>query len=184
MADSAIKTLRTKVSGFWNPRHRILDAEGNELGVLKVQRNRYGLIVSGEYRPERGEVLTIRRDPGLLRAQFSIWTDGKEWLGSSLRWHVGRRQIDLWTGGKPYRVVPTLGFGRGWRMVAVKTGEAASFKAGLISRNSVIEIHRKLDFELVLFAYFLGQMSLLESIPPTTLDAFDLTAGKAATSKA
>jgi hypothetical protein len=125
-------------------------------------------------------VLSFRRDPGLLRAQFSVWTDGKEWLGSSLRWHVARRQIDLWTGGKPYRVVPSRGLGRGWRMVATKTGDAASFDAGFFGRGTAITVHRKLDFELVLFTYFLGQMTLKEWLLPTTLDAFDLTSTKTA----
>ncbi len=31
-------------------------------------------------------------------------------------------------------------------------------------------MHRKVDFELVLFAYFLGSMTALESLPPTALD--------------
>ena len=99
---------------------------------------------------------------------------------ASLRWHVARRQIDLWTGGKPYRVVPTLGLSRSWRMIAVKTGEAAAFRCRLFSRSTSIKVHRKLDFELVLFTYFLGQMTLNEWFFPTTLDAFNLVAPKAA----
>lgn len=165
------KTYRTRVSGLWSPRHTILDEEGNTLGVLKVTRNRWGLVVRGEYRPEKGEVLTFRRDPGLLRAQFSVWTDGQEWLGSSLRWNVGRRQIDVWTGGKPYRMVPTPGVGRGWRLVASKTGESARISPKALSRSSTLRVYRKLDFELLLFAYFLGSMTLAESFPPTALDA-------------
>ena len=58
-----IKTLRTKVRGFWSPRHTFQDAEGNTLGVLTVKRNRWGMCVSAEYRPEKGEVLFLRRDP-------------------------------------------------------------------------------------------------------------------------
>jgi 5-methyltetrahydrofolate--homocysteine methyltransferase len=45
------------------------------------------------WRPEKGEVLTFRRDPGLLRSQFSVWTEGHEWLGAALRSHVLRREV-------------------------------------------------------------------------------------------
>lgn len=173
-----IKSLKTKVSGLWSPRHTFLDDEGNTLGVLSVKRNKWGMVVSADYRPEKGEVLYFRRDPGLLRAQFSLWTDGKEWLGSSLRWHVGRRQIDVWTGGRPYRVVPRRGFGRGWRVVATKTGEAAEVRSPLVGKNSTVEQFRKMDFELLLFCYFLGSISLVESFLPTSLDALDEGLGK------
>ncbi len=180
-----IRTLRTRVSGLWSPRHVIETAEGEPLGTLTVRRNPWGMVVSGEYRPEKGEVLSFRRDPGLLRAQFSVWTDGKEWLGSSLRWNVVRRQIDLWTGSKPYRIVPTVGFDRGWRMIASKTGEVARIKAGLFSRNATIEVWRKLDFELLLFSYFLGSMILRESLFPSSLDIMHAgTQEKASPSKA
>lgn len=165
-----LQTYRTKVSGLWNRRHVILDGEDSRLGVLTVERNHWGMVVSGEYRPEKGEVLLLRRDPGLLRAQFSLWTDGREWLGSSLRWNVARRQVDLWTGGRPYRLVPTVGFGRGWRLVASKTGEAVRIEAGLFTRDARIRVFRKIDFELVLFAYFLGSLTLMESTFPSSLD--------------
>ena len=174
----AIHTLRTRVRGRWNPRHAVLDAEGRPLGELSVTRNRLGLVTGGVYRPEQGEILYLRRDPGLLRAQFSLWTDNREWLGSSLRWHVGRRQIDVWTGGRPYRVVPRRGFARGWRVIASKTGEVAEIRAGLFGRGCEIVQYRKIDFELLLFCYFLGSLSLGESLLPTSLDALDEGLGK------
>ena len=175
-----IKTLRTKVRGFWSPRHTFQDSEGNTLGVLAVQRNRWGMCVSAEFRPEKGEVLYLRRDPGLLRAQFSLWTDNREWLGSSLRWHVGRRQIDVWTGGKPYRIVPRRGFGLGWRVVATKTGEVAEIRRPLLGRGATVDQYRKMDFELLLFCYFLGSLTGPESLLPTSLDALDEGLGKKA----
>lgn len=165
-----IQIYETRVSGLWQPRHRILDREGTELGRLAVTRNRWGMVTAGEYQPEQGEVLSFRRDPGLLRAQFSLWTDGREWLGSSLRWNVMRRQIDLWTGSRPYRIVPRQGFGRGWRLVASKTGVVAEVTPKPMQRDSRIEIHRKVDFELVLFSYFLGSIILRESFFPSSLD--------------
>lgn len=168
---SDLKTSYTvRSSGLWSPRHAILDEEGNRLGTLSARRNRYGMIVSGEYRPEKGEVLFLRRDPGLLRAQFSLWTEGGEWLGSSLRWNVARRQIDMWTGSKPYRVVPSSGPGFGWRMVAARTGASARVRSGPLGRSHKIEVYRKTDFELVLFAFFLGSLSHWESFFPTALD--------------
>lgn len=168
-----LQTYRTRVSGLWSPRHTILDDQGGTLGVLSVRRNRYGMVVGGEYRPEKGEVIYFERNPGLLRGQFSAWTEGREWLGSSLRQQVSKRQIDIWTGGKPYRVVPRTGLRRGWRIVATKTGEAAEIQVPLVGRDATILVRRKLDFEILLFCYFLGSMVLSESVLPTSLDALD-----------
>lgn len=165
-----LRTLLTKVRGLWNPVHTICEADGSVLGLLKVRRNRWGLVVGGQYRPEEGEVLEFRRDPGILRAQFSLWTEEGEWLGSSLRWHVGRRQIDLWTGSKPYRVVPRTGLGRGWRVIASRTGEVATIRLGLLGRGARIELQRKMDPELLLFCYFLGSLTSKESFLPSWLD--------------
>jgi len=165
-----IATYRTRVRGLWTRRHTLLDAEGRPLGVLTVKRNRLGLVVSGEYQPETGEVLVIRRNPGLLRAQFFLWTEGREWLASSMRWNVVRREITIWSGSKPYRVVPRTGFRRGWRIVATKTGEAARISAPLLGRGCTLEVFRKLDLEVLIFCYFLGSMTLTESLLPTALD--------------
>ena len=173
----AIATYRTEASGLFSPRH-IVYRDDERVGVLDVRRGAWGMAVAATWRPERGEVIEIRRDPGLLRSQFSVWTEGKEWLGSSLRWSFFRRQVDLWTGGRPYRLVPTPGFGRGWRMVASKTGEAVRIEHGLFSRNAKIQVFRKTELELVLFAYFLGTLNLQESIFPTALDAPQRAASK------
>jgi len=171
--NEAPKTYRTRVKGLWSPRHTLLDEEGRVLGVLEVRRNRWGMVVGGTYRPEKGEVLSFERNPGLLRGQFSLWTDGREWLGSSLRPRISRRQIDVWTGGKPYRIVPRTGLRRGWRVVATKTGEVAEIEVGLLGRDARIVLRRKMDLELLLFCYFLGSMVLFESLLPTSLDALD-----------
>src|SRR5262245_2163681 len=90
----AIATYRTRVRGWWNTRHTLSEGD-TELGVLTIERNAKGRIDTGVYRPHKGEVLHFRRDPGLLRSQFSLWTEGREWLGSSLRWSFVRREIAL-----------------------------------------------------------------------------------------
>jgi len=179
----AIRTLHVRSSGTWSPRH-VVSEDGAPLGVLAVRRNRWGLVVSAEYRPEKGEVLLVRRDPGLLRAQFSIWTEGREWLGSSLRWSLLRRHVELWTSGKPYRLVPLPGLRRGWRLVASKTGEVARFDHGLAGRTARIELYRKTDLEMVLFAFFLGTLGLVESAFPTTLETTSGSDGTPAASEA
>lgn len=161
-----IATYEIRVTGLWTTRHTVTSG-GQPLGVLTVARNGKGLISRGEYRPEKGEVLHFRRDPGLLRSQFSLWTEGREWLGSSLRSSFVRREIALATGNKPYRVLPVAGFGRGWRMLAPKTGELARIAPLLLRRNSRIEVFRRVDFELVLFAYFLGHQIYAESFWPS-----------------
>mgnify|MGYP006966870376 FL=1 len=175
-----LHTLLTTVQGLWNPVHTITETDGSAVGRLKVRRNRWGLVVGAQYLPEKGEVLEFRRDPGLLRAQFSLWTEDGEWLGSSLRWHVGRRQIDVWTGSKPYRVVPRTGLGRGWRVIATRTGEVATIRQGLLGRAARIELQRKMDPELLLFCYFLGSLTSRESFFPSWLDRAVASPGQTA----
>lgn len=161
-----IATYEARVSGLWNTRHTISSPEG-QLGVMIVARNGRGMITSGNYTPVKGEVLRFRRDPGLLRSQFSLWTEGREWLGSSLRSNFLRREIALATGNKPYRLVPTAAFGRGWRMFAPKSGEMARIEPLTLRRTTKIDVFRRVDFELLLFAYFLGSQVYPESFWPS-----------------
>jgi hypothetical protein len=160
-----LATYRTTIRGLWTARHTVF-RDGERLGVLTVERRGPGLIARGTWRPEKGEVLHFRRDPGVLRSQFSLWTEGNEWLGSSLRWSFLAREISLSTGSKPYRLLPLPAFRRGWRMVAPKTGELARILPGALGRSSRIEVYRKVDFELLLFAYFLGSQVYAESFWP------------------
>lgn len=154
-----------RVSGLWNARHRISNP-GGSLGTLTIRRGGTGVVEGGTYRPEKGEVLTFRRDPGILRGQFSVWTEGREWLGSSLRWSVLRREIVLHTGNKPLRLVPLEGFACGWSLQAPKTGEMARIHGNPLTRAARIDVFRKVDFELLVFAYFLGSQIWLESVWP------------------
>ncbi len=154
-----------RVAGLWNTRHTLSGPEG-ELGTLSLERNAFGMVVGGRYVPVKGEVLVLRRDPGLLRSQFSLWTEEGEWLGSSLRWSFGRREITISTGSKPVRLVPLPGFRRGWRLVAPKTGEMARILCRPFSRAARVEVERRIDFELVVFAYALGSQVLCESFWP------------------
>jgi hypothetical protein len=162
----AIASYTTRVSGLWSTRHEISGADGSRVGVLKIERNGKGLVVRGVYVPEKGEKLLLRRDPGLLRSQFSLWTEGREWLGSSLRWSFVGREIVLSTGAKPYRLLPLTSFRPGWRLVAPKTGEMARILPSPFRRSSRIDVYRRIDFELALFAYFLGWQLHLESVWP------------------
>jgi len=160
--DSKAKTYTTRVSGFWNTTHEIRDEEG-VIGRLTIRRNGLGLAVAGQYVPEKGETLVLRRDPGILRSQFSLWTDRREWLGSALRWSFVGREINISTGSKPLRLIPLPGFRRGWRLLAPKSGEMVRISAKPFSRGSQITVHRRVDFEQVLFAYFLAAQLLAES---------------------
>jgi hypothetical protein len=155
----------TRVSGIWNTRHTISGPDG-EVGALTLRRNGLGMVVGGTYRPVKGEVLEFRRDPGILRSQFSLWTEGKEWLAAALRWGFVQREVNLSTGSKPMRLVPLPGFRRGWRLLAPKTGEMARIVARPLSRACRVEVYRRMDFEVVLFAYFLGSQLLAESAWP------------------
>jgi hypothetical protein len=163
-----------RASGLLRGRQEVrarTEAGSEPAGVIELERNARGLVVRGRYRPEKGEVLSFRRDPGLLRSQFSLWTESREWLGSSLRWGWVRRTIEVSTStsNKPYQMVPLTGLACGWRLVAPKTGEAARFRLGLLGRRARIEVLRRLDTELVMFAYFVASQVRLESLPPGRL---------------
>lgn len=167
------KTFTTRVSGFLSPVHVVSDGEGAEVGRIEVRRNRLGMIVSGIWTPAKGEVLEFKRQPGLLRAQFACWTEAREWLGSTIRPGVARRTVEMWTGGKPLRLVPTLEIERGWRVMGAKSGLVARIRHGWFSRGATLETYRKIDLELLLFAYFIGGLALWESALPTSLEAVD-----------
>jgi hypothetical protein len=173
--------IDVEVSGLWSSVHR-LSVAGAPLGVLTVTRGRLGLVEQGRYVPAKGEVLTLRRDPGILRSQFSLWTERQEWLGSALRWHWLRREIVLHTGSKPLRIQPLPGFACGWSLVAPRTGEMARVRARPLGRRAVIEVFRRVDPELVVFTYFLSSQILLESLWPGPADpeARQVAATKAA----
>ncbi len=165
----AVSIYEVHSSGLWNTNHRF-SRDGEELGVLRMERGRGGVVVSGRFAPTQGEVLVLRRDPGLLRSHFSLWTDGREWLGSSLRGHVVRREIVIHTGTKPLRILPLRGLRFGWTLQAPRTGEMARLLVTPLSRRARLEVYRKVDFELVVFTYFLGRQILRESWwpgPPT-----------------
>jgi len=172
MSKEPTSTYTTRVSGLWSSRHELWKEEERQ-GLLTMERNWHGMVTAGEYRPEKGEVLIFRRDPGLVRSQFSMWTEEREWLGSSLRWNPVQRTVQLSTGGKPYTLLPCPGLVRGWILQAPKTGLSARFEAGLIGRDSKLEVFRRLEFPLLLFAYFLGSQIYLESLlPGPTLEHF------------
>jgi hypothetical protein len=171
MTEQPITVYRAKATGLYEPRHQITvqnepGAPFEPLGVLSVRRRR-GLIAEAEFRPGKGEVLIFRREPGLLRSQFSAWTDGREWLGSSLRWSTFARQVDLHTGNKPLRLLPVEGWAFGWSLYAPKSGEVARIVAQpYLARTATLEVYRRLDFPILLFAYFLGSQIYAESLLP------------------
>ncbi|MCC7012514.1 MAG: hypothetical protein IT454_08140 [Planctomycetes bacterium] len=166
----AVATYRTRVSGLWNTSHELRGADGG-VGTLSVRRNAWGLVTEGRWTPTKGEQLLLRRDPGLLRSQFSLWTTGREWLGSSLRSSFLRREIVLHTGSRPLRLVPLEGFRVGWTIQAPRSGELARLSGGGLLRSMQLEVYRKLEFELLVFAYFLGWQVRHESLwPGPTID--------------
>ncbi len=178
-----IAIYRTRPAGLFSPRHEIHDANGR-IGVIHAERNRWTLTTRAVWRPEKGEVLTFRRDPGLIRSQFSVWTDGREWLGSSLRSRFFGREIVLSTPNKTLRLLPVPGFRRGWRVHAPKTGELARITPSGIGKASTIEVFRRVDLELVLFAYFVGSLVYAESFWPGPEIVDDLESLPTAPSKA
>jgi hypothetical protein len=124
------------------------------------------MVTGGTWTPASGEKIAFRRDPGLLRSQFSVWTEGREWLGSSLRAHFAGREVVLHTGSRPLRLLPLPGFRVGWSIQAPRTGEVARISGGAIGRSMTLEVFRKLEPELLVFAYFLGWQIRHESLWP------------------
>jgi hypothetical protein len=165
MSETQNTSYEVSITGLWNTEHRLTEG-GAEVGRLAMRRNRAGAVVAGRYEPKRGEVLVLSRDPGLLRSQFSMWTERREWLGSSLRSHFVRREIQLHAGSRPLRILPVPGLKAGWQLVAPKTGIMGAIRLAPLRRRARIEIYRRLEFELVVFAYFLGSQIAWESIWP------------------
>jgi hypothetical protein len=176
-------TYRVRVRGLWAERHELW-LDGARYGELTIGRNRWGQIVAGTWRPVRGELLQLRRDPGLLRSQFSLWTENREWLGSALRPRGLRREVELSTPSKALRLVPTERLGRGWRLVAPRTGELARYEAHGPGRGATIRVGRRVETELVLFGYFLARLSWAESLLPGPSVAEDPQSLPSAASKA
>ncbi len=173
-----ITVYQVERSGLLAPEHHVSDSAG-PVGVLTLKRGR-GLVVGGRWSPLRGEVLVMRRDPGLLRSQFSLWTDAREWLGSALRPNLLRREIMLHTGSRPLRLLPLTGFRAGWVLQAPKTGDMARMALPLLRGRDRIEVYRKVDLELLVFAYFLGIQLRLESFWPGPVEASGRSAARLA----
>jgi hypothetical protein len=161
MTDTPIKADKKapytiRASGLWNSKH-VFEREGEIIGTLAVKRaGLLGMISGSHYTPTDGENISIERDPGLLRAQFGCWSQihggqGREWLGSSIRYSLLAREVTLHGGQKPYRMTPSKGFGVGWDLHAPKTGIVADFrkKDGAVQ----VTLHRRVDFYLLLLAY-------------------------------
>ena len=167
-----VDSLDVRITGLWRSAHTFSRA-GEDIGILSVQRSSKGMVNGGRYVPSKGEVLSIRRDPGLLRSQFSLWTEGQEWLGAALRWNILRREIVLHTGSKELRIQPLPGLRCGWTLRAAKTGQIARVLGRPLARKAKIEVYRRIDPELVVFTYFLGSHIMIESLwpgPPATKD--------------
>ena len=146
------------------------EREGEVLGTMRRHRGGpFRIVESSLFEPLSGEPISIERDPGLLRHQFGAWSQihggqGREWLGSSIRYVVFGREVTLHGGTKPFRLVPTKAFGMGWELHAPKTGLVATFK----KRGRAVEItlERRVDFYLLLLAYHNLASSWLCSIWP------------------
>ena len=157
-----------RAKGLVNPAFEF-EREGQVLGTMRRTRLLGCLRLQGAvYEPVQGETITIQRDPGLLRSQFSAWSQvhggqGREWLGSSIRYGASR-EITIHGGGKPFRLVPCKGFGMGWDLHAPKTGLVASFrkKGGAVE----VTLERRVDFYLLLLAYHNLASAWLSSLLP------------------
>jgi len=58
------------------------------------------------------------------------------------------------------RLLPLPGLGTGWSLHAPKTGQMAQVHLG---KDARVDVFRRMDFEVVLFALFLGFLSRVES---------------------
>ncbi len=58
-------------------------------------------------------------------------------------------------------------------IVGAKSGLVARADHGLFSRGAKLSTYRKIDLELLIYAYFIGSLALWESALPTSLEAVD-----------
>lgn len=165
MADP-VSVYTARASGLWNTRHEIALEGGEVQGELRLVRGPLGWIGRGEYRPVKGAVMLFQRDPGLVRGQFTMTSESREWIGSSVRFNPFKPVFEINTGGKPYFLAGVPGLGRGWALYAPKTGEVARIAPDLLGRGARIEVLRKTQFPLLLFAYFLGCPIYCETLLP------------------
>lgn len=165
MPDAPKNVYEVQRSGFWSSRHEFRE-NGDALGVLELDRNVLGLVRKGTYRPVKGALLTMERDHGLRRGQFTVWSEGREWIASSERNGFFERVLKLHAGGKPFHLVPLRGFEQGFGIHAPRTGEAARILSPVFAGRTKIEVWKRLDFPLVLFAYFLGVQIRPEALWP------------------
>lgn len=158
-----------RAKGLVNPAFEF-EREGQVLGTMRRTRLLGCLRLQGAvYEPVQGETITIQRDPGLLRSQFSAWSQvhggqGREWLGSSINYGIIGREISLHNGTKPFRLIPSKTFGPGWELHAPKTGLTATFKK--VSGGIEIGLERRVDFFLLLLAFHNVATARLASIWP------------------
>lgn len=158
-----LATYTVRALGPWGSRQEI-SQDGTVQGELRLHRAPLGYVRKAEYRPIKGELWTIERNPGLVRSQFTMWTEKREWLGSSVRFSYLRPLVELDTGGKPYHLAASPRWGPGWTLYAPKTGAVANISVGL--RGGRIDVFRKTQFPLLVFAWFLASRSRLESLVP------------------
>lgn len=158
-----LATYTARARGLWNASHEI-SQDGTVIGELRFHRAPLGWVRRAEYRPTKGELWSFERNPGLVRSQFTMWSEKREWLGSSVRFSYLRPMIEIDTGGKPYHLAASPSFGPGWTLYAPKTGEVARVRVGL--RGGRVEVLRKTQLTLLVFAWFLGCQGRLESVLP------------------
>jgi hypothetical protein len=63
-------------------------------------------------------------------------------------------------------VVPLSGLRTGWTIQAPRTGELARLEGGLVLRSMRLDVYKKLEFEQLLFAYFLAWQVRREAFWP------------------
>jgi hypothetical protein len=144
--------IEVEVSGFFTT-HHYFETESGTLGELTFPAfSSYGVFQAAD-----GRELLMQKTHWLGSAHEFI--EGEVVRGTADRQGLFKREIDVQFDGQEYVLEPTGVLSRGWYLVgAAGTVLLEIQPRGLLQQGAYLSILGALDFDLVVFAYYLIHM--------------------------
>ena len=155
------EVLRVRAIGAGARLHHFEEGSGGHVATLEVPRRGEAIFREGE------DAFFLERGKGWIRSYFQMWDAEREWLGASYRWSPWRRRIVVHVANGTYNLVPSAGFGRGFRLVDAR-GEVVLelHPERAFSRTWRLAPLRRVEPAVVALAFFLARRHALESLLP------------------